>query len=263
MTSEELKDQVADDIRDELAEADRAADAEFEEFVAEETADEEEEAPLTEEEHRAKAIAEASEATRRQEEEAVAAAELAQEELLAANVKAEKDAKKAREKAAALTAARVKAMAEGRAKKADEKYRAEAVPRPVEPEIKNLQFFPAHIAAHAMLAAIYGESHDGLHDNEYRLESDGSVRCSLKLKDGGHERVFVYVPDQVKLEVVAVVSREVIAPEDHARIAKQLKAAKTEEERHKADLAEAELLSKLNADEQKRYMEQKKTLQAA
>lgn len=102
----------------------------------------------------------------------------------------------------------LKRMAEGKAKGSDPDLRHGRVYRPDDASGDNLHFFPAHIAAHAILASVLGFSNDGLLDNEFSRNSDGSVRCSIKLKSGGHSRFDVVVPDEVKLSVVEVAEKE-------------------------------------------------------
>jgi hypothetical protein len=63
--------------------------------------------------------------------------------------------------------------------------------------------FPARVATTALQAAysLSGIASD-VEGNEAQVQSDGSVRVSIKLKEGGHERVFVRVPESLVLEVV-------------------------------------------------------------
>lgn len=63
--------------------------------------------------------------------------------------------------------------------------------------------FPASVAALAILASCrLQDRFSDENDNEAQRQADGSVRLSLKLKEGGHERVFVRVPATVELVVV-------------------------------------------------------------
>lgn len=209
MTDEASREDAQDDIRDEIKEAD-AADKEkdFEDFAEEDTLTPAEEAGL----ETLLQQAEADETPAETVEEVAAREEAArQDAILKAQAEAEKQAERDAKRKQAARDAINKRLNEGKATKPEENYRHQPVnTRQENPDLSDLQLFPAHIVAHAILAAIpeIGASYDGMHDNSFELQPDGTVRCSLKLKGGGHKRIFVHVPHEVRLAVVPQVKLE-------------------------------------------------------
>jgi hypothetical protein len=165
------------------------------------------------------AIEKAEAATAKLEAEQAADAAAKQEALL----KAQREAEEAEAQAAAHEArARevlAKRLLDGKARAMDPRHKHESLTRPVnmeEVEVRDLQIYPAHIAAHAILANIHGESYDPFHDNEFSRNPDGSVRCSIKIKPehgGGHDRFDVHPPDLVKM---VLVEKKLVASETAA-----------------------------------------------
>lgn len=154
------------------------------------------------------AIRKAEAATAKQEKEAEELSLRQQAALLKANQEQFEKEQQAAEHEAKAREILAKRLLDGKARPMDKRHRHENLTRPVnmeEVEIRDLQIYPAHIAAHAILANIHGESYDPFHDNEFSRNPDGSVRCSVKIlpeHGGGHDRFDVHPPDLVKMVLV-------------------------------------------------------------